>query len=169
MCFDTFVKLISIIGELRIAALSSSNRQDKEHSKSDTAILYWTYRAELTNDPSFRVKPKMNDSEAACFAAEALEYHFSVCDLVRLAVRPVNSDFDIFIRILFYLNNKWREDASKLSRPRHGLVNTKTTTGSSETWSFFFFFFGGGGGGAFEPKRHGLLCGHRLKSICVRF
>ena len=27
----------------------------------------------------------------------------SVCDLVRLAVRPVNSDFDIFIRILPYL------------------------------------------------------------------
>ena len=39
----------------------------------------------------------MNDSEAACFGAEALEYHCSVCDLVRLAVRPVNSDFDIFI------------------------------------------------------------------------
>ena len=48
----------------------------------------------------------MNDGEAACFSAEALEYHCSVCDLVRLAVRPVNSDFDIFIRILFYLNNK---------------------------------------------------------------
>ena len=45
----------------------------------------------------------MNDSEAACFGAEALEYHCSVCDFVRLAVRPVNSDFDIFIRILFYL------------------------------------------------------------------
>ena len=45
------------------------------------------------------------------------------CDLVRLAVRPVNSDFDIFIRILFYQNYKWREDARKLSRPRHGLVN----------------------------------------------
>ena len=52
----------------------------------------------------------MNDSEAACFGAEALENHCSVCDFVRLAVsvRPVNSDFDIFIRILFYLNNKWR-------------------------------------------------------------
>ena len=24
----------------------------------DTAILYWTYRAELTNDPSFRVNQK---------------------------------------------------------------------------------------------------------------
>ena len=48
----------------------------------------------------------MNDNEAACFGAEALEYHCSVCDFVRLAVRPVNSDFDIFIRILFYLNNK---------------------------------------------------------------
>ena len=89
----------------------------------------------------------MNDSEAACFGAEALENHCSVCDFVRLAVRPVNSDFDIFIRILFYLNNKWREDARKLSRPRHGFVNTKTTTGSSETWSKFFFFWGGGGGG----------------------
>ena len=91
----------------------------------------------------------------------------SVCDLVRLAVRPVNSDFDIFIRILFYLNNKWREDARKLSRPRHGLVNTKTTTGSSEPWSIFFFFFFGPS----EPKRQwlGLLCGFCLKSICVRF
>ena len=75
----------------------------------------------------------MNDSEAACFGAEALEYHCSVCDFVRLAVRPVNSDIGIFIRILFYLNKKSREDARKLSRPRHGLVNTKTTTGSSET------------------------------------
>ena len=48
----------------------------------------------------------MNDSEAACLGAEALEYHRSVCDFVRLVVRPVNSDFDIAIRILFYLNNK---------------------------------------------------------------
>ena len=71
-----------------------------------TAILYWTYRAELTNDPGSRVKPKMNDSEAACFGAEALGNHCSVCDFVRLAVRPVNSDFDIFIRILLYLSNK---------------------------------------------------------------
>ena len=112
-----------------------------------TAILYWTYRAGLTNDPSFRVNPKMNDSEAACFGGEALEYRCSVCDFVRLAVRPVNSDFVIFIRILFYLNNKWREDTRKLSRPRHVLVNTKTTTGSSETWSICSFFWGGGGGG----------------------
>ena len=89
----------------------------------------------------------MNDSEAACFGAEALEYRCSVCDFVRLAVRPLNSDFDIFIRILFYLNKKWREDTRKLSKPWHGLVNTKTTTGSSETWSIFFFFLGGGGGG----------------------
>ena len=74
----------------------------------------------------------MNDSEDACFGAEALENHCSVCDFVRLAVRPVKGDFDIFIRILFYLNNKWQEDARKLSRPRHGLVNmTETTTGSS--------------------------------------
>ena len=64
----------------------------------------------------------------------------SVCDLVRLAVRPVNSDFDIFIRILPYLNNKCREDARKLSRPRHGHVYTKTT-GSSEAWSIFFSLF----------------------------
>ena len=28
----------------------------------------------------------MNDSEAACFGAEALEYHCSVCDFARLAV-----------------------------------------------------------------------------------
>ena len=89
----------------------------------------------------------MNNSEAACFGAEALENHCSVCDFVRLAVRPVNSDFDIFIRILFYLINKRREDARKLSRPRHGLVDTKTTTVSSETISIFFFFLGGGGGG----------------------
>ena len=88
----------------------------------------------------------MNDSEAACFGAEAPEYHCSLCDLVRLAVRPVKSDFDIFIRILFYLNNKWLEDAKKLSRPHHGLVNTKTTTGSSKAWSIFLFFLGGGGG-----------------------
>ena len=112
----------------------------------------------------------MNDSEAACFGAEALEYHCSVCDFVRLAVRPVNSDFDIFIRILFYLNNKWREDARKLSRPQHGLVHTKKTTGSSETWSiFFFFFFGGGGGGVpFEPKRQwlGLFAGIVCFNLC---
>ena len=64
----------------------------------------------------------------------------SVCDLVRLAVRPVNSDFDIFIRILPYLNNKWREDARKLSWPRHGHVYTKTS-GSSEAWTIFFSLF----------------------------
>ena len=92
----------------------------------------------------------MNDSEAACFGAEELEYDCSVCDFVRLAVRPVNSDFDIFIRILAYLNNKWREDARKLSRPRHGLVDTKSTAGSFEAWSVSFFFFWGGEG-AFEP------------------
>ena len=116
----------------------------------------------------------MNDSEAACFGAEfeALEYHCSDCGFGRLAVRPVNSDVDIFIRILFYLNKKSREDARKFSRPRHGLVNTKTTTGTSEAWSIFFFFWGGGGGreGASEPKWQwlGLFCGLRLKSICVR-
>ena len=55
----------------------------------------------------------MNDSEAAWFGAEALEYHCLVCDIVRLAVRLVNSDLDIFIRILFWLYNKWREDANK--------------------------------------------------------
>ena len=48
----------------------------------------------------------MNGSEAACCGAEVKEYHCSVCDLVRLAVRPVNSDFDIFIQILPYLNNQ---------------------------------------------------------------
>ena len=46
----------------------------------------------------------MNGSEAACCGAEVTEYHGSVCDLVRLAVRPVNSDFEIFIRILPYCN-----------------------------------------------------------------
>ena len=65
----------------------------------------------------------------------------SVCDLVRLAVRPVNSDFDIFIRILPYLNNKWREDARELSWPRHGHVYTKTT-GSSEAWYILLSFWG---------------------------
>ena len=58
----------------------------------------------------------MNDSEAACFGAEALEYHCSVCDFVRLAVRPVNSDFDICIRLLFYLKNKWRRRTQGNSR-----------------------------------------------------
>ena len=62
--------------------------------------------AKLANDPSFHVKPKVNDSYAACFGWEALEYHCPVCDLVRLAVGAANSDFDIFIRILFYLNKK---------------------------------------------------------------
>ena len=38
-----------------------------------TAILYWPYRAELTNDPSLGVNQKMNDSEAACCGAEALD------------------------------------------------------------------------------------------------
>ena len=97
----------------------------------------------------------MNDSEAACFGAEALESHSSVCDFVRLAVRPVNSDFDIFIRIRFYLNNQWREDARKLCRIRHGPINTSTTTGSSETRIIFVFFLGGGGG-ATQPKRQWL-------------
>ena len=48
----------------------------------------------------------MNGSEAACCSAEVTEYRCLVCNLVRLAVRPVNSDFDIFIRILPYLNNQ---------------------------------------------------------------
>ena len=75
----------------------------------------------------------MNGSEAACCGAEAPDYHCSPCDLVRLAERPVvNSDFDFFIRNLPHLNNKEREDARKLSRPRHSHVNMKTTTGSSE-------------------------------------
>ena len=39
---------------------------------NSTAILYWPYRAELTNDPSLGVNQKMNDSEAACCGAEAL-------------------------------------------------------------------------------------------------
>ena len=37
-----------------------------------TAILCWTYRAELTNDPSLGVNQKMNDSEAACCGVETL-------------------------------------------------------------------------------------------------
>ena len=49
-----------------------------------TMIRYWTYRAELTNDPSFRVNQKMNDSEVACCGAEVLGYHAtwyeSLCD-----------------------------------------------------------------------------------------
>ena len=53
----------------------------------------------------------MNDSEAACFGAEALEYHCSFATLYDWLCDRQNSDFDIFIQILFYLNNKWREDA----------------------------------------------------------
>ena len=50
------------------------------HTFAVTAILYWTYRAELANDPSFRANQKMNDSEAVCSGAEVPEYHCSVCD-----------------------------------------------------------------------------------------
>ena len=65
--------------------------------------------------------PKMNGIEAACCGAEVTENHCSVCDLIRLAVRPVNSDFefDIFIRILPYQNNKYyrkRGSASDIVR-----------------------------------------------------
>ena len=49
------------------------------------------------NDPGFRVNQKWMTVKPH----EALEYYCSVCDFVRLAVRPVNSDFYIFIRILF--------------------------------------------------------------------
>ena len=35
----------------------------------NTVIIHWTYRAELTNDPSLGVNQKMNDSEAACCGA----------------------------------------------------------------------------------------------------
>ena len=70
------------------------------------AILYWTYRAELTNDPSFCVNQTMNVTQAICCGAEVPEDHCSVCDLVRLPVQSVDSDFDIFIQILPHLNNK---------------------------------------------------------------
>ena len=53
----------------------------------------------------------MNGNEAAGCGAKAPEYRCSVYDLGRLTVRSVNSDFDIFIRILPDLNNKRREDA----------------------------------------------------------
>ena len=48
----------------------------------------------------------MNDSETACCGAKVPDCHCTVCELVRLAVGPVSSDFDIFFRILPYLNNK---------------------------------------------------------------
>ena len=55
-----------------------------------------TYRAELTNDSGLDfMLSEMKDGRAAW-----------VCDLVGLSVGPANSDFDIFNRILFYLNNK---------------------------------------------------------------
>ena len=68
----------------------------------------------------------MNDSEAACFGAEVLEYHCSVCDFVRLAVRPVNSD------------EKTQGSSLDLDMDTETL---KKNTGSSEAWSIFFFFF----------------------------
>ena len=133
-----------------------------------TAILYRTYPDELKIDPSFRVNQKWMAVKPHVAVRKWRNTTARFVTLVRLAVRPVNSDFDIFIRILPYLNNQWREDARKLSRPRHGHVNTKTTTGSSEAWSLFFFFFFLGQS---EPKRQWLclFCGIRLKSISVRF
>ena len=76
----------------------------------NTAILHWTYRAELTNDPGFRVNQKSITVKPHASVRKrwkttvwfATSYD-SLCDA---PVRPVNSDFDIFIRILFYLNNK---------------------------------------------------------------
>ena len=108
----------------------------------------------------------MNDSEVACFGAEALEYHCSVCDFLRLPERRVNSDFDIFIRILFCLNNKWREDARKLSGPRHGFVNAKKTTGSSETTNILLFFWGGGGGGGGGVRAQTTVTRPTLRALC---
>ena len=43
-----------------------------QDARLDTAIFYWTYRAELTNDPSLGVNQKVNDSEAACCRVETL-------------------------------------------------------------------------------------------------
>ena len=119
-------------------------KKEKSHCQwiaEFTAILYWTYPAELTNDPSFRVNQKWMAVRpyAAVRKCWNITARFATCT-TRCAIS--NSDFNIFTWLLSYLNNKWREDTRKLSRPRHGHVNTKTTTGSSEAWSLFFFFFG---------------------------
>ena len=83
----------------------------------------------------------MNDREAACFGAEALEYLCSVCDFVRLAVRPVNSDFDIFIRILFYCiarNFRQRKISSKATvlAVRQEFIFVKRRSSRVAFWSF---------------------------------
>ena len=49
-----------------------SFRGQTHFERAVTAILYWTHRAELTNDPSLGVNQKMNDSKEACCGAEAL-------------------------------------------------------------------------------------------------
>ena len=155
-------------GDLSVKEKREVWREKRKVRIFGTAILYWTYPDELPNDPSFRVNQKWMAVKPHVAVRKWQNIAARFCDLVRLAVWPVNSDFDIFIRILPYLNNQWREDARKLSRPRHGHVNTKTTTGSSEAWSLFFFFFFLGPS---EPKRQwlGLFCAIRLKSMSVRF
>ena len=88
----------------------------------------------------------MIDSEAACFGAEALEYHCSVIDFARLAVRPVNSDFDIFIRILFYLN-KNDEKTQGNSLDLDMVLLTRTQVPVVLKLDLYSSFWGAGGGG----------------------
>ena len=89
----------------------------------------------------------MNDIEAACFGAEALENHCSVCDFVRLAVRPVNIDFDIFNRILFYLNNSDEKTQGNSLDFDMVLLTRKQLPVVLKLDLYYSFFFLGGGGG----------------------
>ena len=66
----------------------------------DTAILYWTYPDELRMILVFFLTK--SEWQWSRMLQCGTEYHCSVCDLVRLVVRLVISDFDIFIRILPY-------------------------------------------------------------------
>ena len=56
---------------------------------------YWTYRAELTNDPSLGVNQKLNDSEAACCGAEAfgLRLGNTGCATGKQWLRHLHSNF----------------------------------------------------------------------------
>ena len=69
---DVLDAVICVVTELASIGTGTRLISAKVGEEKDTAILYWTYRAELTNDPSLGVNQKMNDSEAACCSAEAL-------------------------------------------------------------------------------------------------
>ena len=69
-------------------------------NSSFTAILYWTYRAELTNDPSFRVNQKGMTVKPHASVRKRWNTTVRFATSYGRAVRQVNSDFDIFIRIL---------------------------------------------------------------------